>query len=174
MKTYTNKIFRFCIATIPLLFTFLISFSQGKYTQSFKHQIGKTFTNEKNIPWLKGYTFREGTMITDIGDGEPQFLTVLMKGSKGVVIYSASSDTVTSIRQVIDIIEVKNIPPGWEIRTIGCQEGDTKDQIIIALVNPGKDEIVKTVKQAWLCERDRLKIEAISTKNIKCLNEGQD
>ena len=174
MKTYGYKLFCFCIATIIALFSFLITFSQGQYTQNFKHQIGKTFTDEKNVSWLKGYSFREGSLITDAGDSEPQFLTVLMKGSKGVVIYSGSSDTATKIRQVIDVIEFRNIPKGWEIRTIGCQEGDTEDQIIIALVNPGKDEIVKMVKQAWLCERDRLKIEAISTKNIKCINEGQD
>lgn len=174
MKTFGYKPFRFCIATIIALFSFLITFSQGQYTQNFKHQVGKTFTDEKNISWLKGYSFREGSLITDAGDPEPQFLTVLIKGTKAVVLYSAAPDTIKNIRQVIDIIEFKNIPPGWEIRTIGCQEGDTEDQIIIALVNPGKDEIVKKVKQAWLCERDRLKIEAISTKNIKCINEGQD
>ena len=153
---------------------FLYSSSQGKYAPNLKKLIGKTFTDEKKIPGLSGYNFREGTMITDLNDPEPQFLDVLLKGSKGVVVYSAMTDTVQNIHQVIDIIEVRNIPSGWEIKTVGCQEGETEGQIIVALVNPGEEEYAKTVKQAWLCDRDKIKFEAISTKNIKCLNEGQD
>jgi len=40
------------------------------------------------------------------------------------------------------------------------------------LVKTGKKQYATTVKKAWLCERDRLKIEAIGIKNISCLNEG--
>lgn len=174
MKTNGNWRWSFYVVVFFALFPFQAIFSQGSYTKNFKQQIGKTFTDEKHISWLKGYGFREGTMITDMDDAEPQFLTVLIKGSTGIVIYSAKSDTVTNIRQVLDVIEIRNISKGWEIRTVGCQEGETEDQIIVALVNTGKGEYVKEVKQAWLCERDRLKIEAISSKNIKCVNEGQD
>lgn len=174
MKTNRNWRWSFCVAVFFVLFPFQAIFSQGSYTKNFKQQIGKTFTDEKHISWLKGYSFREGSLITDVNDPEPQFITVLLKGTKGVVVYSAKPDTTKKIFYILDVIELRSIPKGWEIRTVGCQEGETEDQIIVALVNPGKREYVKTVKKAWLCERDRLKIEAISTKDIRCLNEGQE
>lgn len=150
------------------------TWSQGDYAPTLKRLIGKKFTDEKNIPGLKGYSFREGSLITDVDDPEPQFITLLLKGTKGAVVYSVMPDTSQKICHILDVIEIRNIPTGWEIRTVGCQEGETEDQIIVALVKPGKGEYVKAIKQAWLCLRDKLRFTGISSKDIKCINEGQE
>ena len=163
---------------IFLFFVFILSlgsldlFSQGKFAGSFKKLIGRTYSNDRHIPGLEGYDYRQGDLITDVNDEESQFITVFIKGKNAAVVYSAQSGATKKIFTIIDIIQIKNIPPGWEIKTAGCSEGATEPEIIIALVNPGKKQYTTTVKQAWLCERDRLRIEAIGTKNVKCLNEG--
>lgn len=160
---------------ILFLFVAISSFSQGKYAGVvLKKMIGKTFTDEKHIKGLSGYKYREGSLITDVNDPEPQTLTVLLKGNSGVVVYSVMDDTIKRIYHIVDIIEIKNIPTGWEIKTVGCQEGATEGDIIVALVNPGKGEYVKTVKQTWRCDRDRIRFEAINAKDVKCINEGDD
>ena len=165
--------------TLTLLLTLLLYClmqlqAQGKYSGTQKKLIGKTYTDEKHIEGLKGFDFRQGDMITTIDDAEPQFLTIYVKGTKAVVLYSAQADTGIKKYSIIDVIEINNLLPGWEIKTTGCSEGATEEEIIIALVKPGKKQYTTTVKQAWLCERDRLRIEAIGTKNIRCLNEGVD
>lgn len=146
--------------------------TQGKYAGTFKKLIGRTYTDDRHVAGLEGYTYRQGDLITDANDEESQFLTVFIKGKNAAVVYSAQSGTTKKSFTIIDIIQINNIPPGWEIKTAGCNEGATEAEIIIALVNPGKKQYTTTIKKAWLCERDRLRIEAIGTKNIKCLNEG--
>lgn len=146
--------------------------AQGRYTVDFKKLIGRTYTNDRHIPGLEGYAYRQGDLITDANDEEPQFISIFIKGKNAVVVYSVQTGTAKKIFTIIDIIQITNIPTGWEIKTAGCNEGATEGEIIIALVDPGKKQYTTTVKQAWLCERDKLRIEAISTKNVKCLNEG--
>ncbi|MFI5133437.1 MAG: hypothetical protein ACHQEB_03830 [Chitinophagales bacterium] len=148
-------------------------FAQGKYAGPvLKKLIGKTFTNERHIPGLNGYQFREGSMITDINDPEPQALDVLLKGTKAVVVFSAMSDIAKKIFQIVDIIEIQSIQAGWEIKTAGCQAGQAEGEIIVALVKPGNKEYTTSVKQAYRCNRDKIRFEMIGVKNIRCLNEG--
>jgi len=147
-------------------------FAQGKYAGAQKALIGKTFTDERHLAGLKGYSFRQADMITDVNDAQPQFLTIYVKGTQVVVVYSAKADTATKKFSIIDVIEITGVLPGWEVKTTGCKNGQTENEIIIALVKTGKKQYATTVKKAWLCERDRLKIEAIGIKNISCLNEG--
>lgn len=166
-----NRLFFFML----FLFSTLNSCSQGKYAgRGLKKLIGTTYINEEDINALKGFTYRSGTLISDINDPVQQLLTVLKNGKTGVVLYREKEDTVTKVSHIVDVLTIKNIPEGWEIRTIGCQEGETEGEIIVALVNPGNEEYAKTIKQAWRCNRDKIRFEAISVKNIKCVNEGGD
>lgn len=149
------------------------SCSQGKYAgRSLKKLVGTTYTNEEDISALKGYTYHGGTLISDINDPVQQLLTVFKKRKTGIVLYRIKDDTVTKVNHIVDVLAIKNIPEGWEIKTSGCQEGEAEGEIIVALVNPGKGEYAKAVKQAWRCNRDKIRFEGISVKNIKCVNEG--
>ena len=82
------------------------------------------------------------------------------------------SDTTKKIYQIVDVIEIQNISTGWEIKTAGCQVGQTEGEIIVAVVKPGKKEYTNMVKQAWRCNRDKIRFEAMPVKGITCLNEG--
>jgi len=155
------------------LFSYLYSSAQGKYAGPiFKKLIGKTFTDEKKVPGLKGYQFRQGDVISDAGDPRKLFLHVYLKGTAGLVIFSQNEDT--TVNTILDVIEIKSIPAGWEIKTAGCQFGQTEGEVIIAVVNPGKKEYTTVVKQAWRCNSDKIRFEAVNSKGLRCLNEGQD
>ncbi|MBS1919414.1 MAG: hypothetical protein JST17_04085 [Bacteroidetes bacterium] len=166
-----NKAF----VTLIFFLAALFSFSQGKFAgPTIRKLIGKTFTDDRHIMELKGYEYREGTMITDIHDPAPLALTVLWKKNSAVIVFSGMDDTLSNIHYIVDVIEVRNILPGWDIKTVGCQYGETEGEIIVALVNPGKGEYVKAIKQAWSCNRDKLRFETISLKKLHCINEGDD
>lgn len=105
-RTFIRNIFMTAILVLGL---FIKAWSQGNYAPTLKKLIGKTFTDEKKIPGLNGYSFREGNMITDTNDAEPQFITVLLKGTKAVIVYSAMSDTIQKVHYILDVIEIKNM-----------------------------------------------------------------
>ncbi|MFT3933141.1 MAG: hypothetical protein QM726_05935 [Chitinophagaceae bacterium] len=148
--------------------------AQGKFAGTHKNVLGKKYTDEKSIPWLKGYTWRQGDLITDANDGRPQFLTIYFKGKDALVLYTAHVDGPAELYVVIDAIEIKNIATDWDIRTAGCSEGSTQGQIIIAIVKAGNKKTTTIVQKAWRCNRDKLRIEAIDAKNIHCVVEDGD
>jgi len=146
--------------------------AQGKFAGVHKNIVGRKFTDEKHIPWLKDYTWRQGDMITD--DARPQLLNIYYKGTDAVVIYSAHVDGPATLYIVIDAIEIKGVKAGWDIMTAGCSEGNTEGQIIIALVKPGNKKSATLVQKAWRCNRDKLRIEPLTIKNIHCIIEDGD
>jgi hypothetical protein len=148
--------------------------AQGKYSGAFKKLIGTTFKDERHMTSLPGYKFRQGSMAGDINGPHPMGLYVFIKGSSAVVALTQVADSAANIPTIVDVIDIRNIPKGWEIKTGGCQVGEAEGQTIVGLVNPGKKEYTSVIRQAWFCNLDKLRFEAISTKNMKCLNEGQD
>ncbi len=151
-----------------------MAFSQGSYTSSYKKLIGTSFTDDHHIKGLVGYSYREGTMIGGINDPVLFYLNVYWKGQNAVVVFSEQEDTAKRVFAILDVIELKNIPRGFDVKTVGCQYGDAEGDVLVALVKPGKGEYVTLVKQAWICNRDKIRVEAIGTKKVKCLNEGDD
>lgn len=168
-----QKLILFIVLSVSLSCVYADVSAQGKYAGSFKKLMGKKFTDPKHIPGMPGYTFRQGDLISEVNDPFSMTLNVLVKGTSAVVLF-CESDSASDTYNVVDVIEIKNIQKGWEVKTAGCQYGDAEGQIIVALVNPGKNEYTTIVSKAWLCEPDRLRFEAIGTKQIKCLNEGDD
>jgi hypothetical protein len=148
--------------------------AQGKYSGAFKKLIGTTFRDERHMTSLPGYKFRQGSMVADVMGPHPMSLYVFIKGSAAVVALTQVADSAANIPTIVDIIDIRNIPKGWEVKTGGCQVGDTEGQTIVGIVNPGKQEYTRVIRQAWYCNLDKLRFEATSTKNMKCLNEGQD
>jgi len=163
------------------LFSFILllsiacnSCSQGKYAgRNLKKLVGTIYINEEDISALKGFTYQGGTLISDVNDPVQQLLSVFKKGKTGVVLYSIKEDTVNTVSHIVDILAINNIPQSWEIRSSDCQEGETEGEIIVALVNPGNGEYAKTVKQAWRCNRDKIRFETMGVKKIRCMNGEQ-
>ncbi len=169
-----KKIMHRANCLVICLFLCNMLFSQGRYTTSYKKLIGTSFTDDHHIKGLAGYSYREGTMLGTINDPVLFYLNVYWKGQNAVVIFSQQEDTAKRVFAILDVIELKNIPKGFDIKTVGCQYGDTEGDILVALVKPGKGEYVSLVKQAWFCNRDRIRVEAVSASRVKCLNEGDD
>lgn len=146
--------------------------AQGKYAGNQKNLLHKTFGYDRKITGLAGYTHTEGELITEAGGEEPQFLDVYTKGASVIVVYNVCTDTAKKLYQILDVIYFQKVQPGWQVKIAGCTEGATEDEILIALAKTGHGQYATAVQKAWLVDRDRLKIEAISVKNVKCLNEG--
>ncbi|MBS1512560.1 MAG: hypothetical protein JST86_17070 [Bacteroidetes bacterium] len=164
-----KKIVFACIALVLLQ---LAVVAQGSYAGIQKKLLNKTFGNDRKIPGLTGYIHTEGELITEAGGEESQYLDVYSNGKSAVVVYNVCTDTAKKIFKVLDVIYFPKVLPGWQVKIVGCTEGATEEEILITLVKPGNGQYATTVQKAWLCERDRLKIEAIGVKNVKCLNEG--
>jgi len=147
--------------------------AQVKYAGALKNLVGKTFVNEKQNTLLKGYSWREGELITAVNDPQPQFLMMYIKGSEAVVLYSAKTETAANQFTIIDVLAIKNVLPGWELRIAGCTEGQVEAEIIVALVKPGKGKYTSAAK-ALQINRDKLRIETLAVKGITCINEEGD
>ena len=147
---------------------------QGKYAGDFKNLIGKTYTDDKEVPGLKGFPCHEATMVSDMSDPQQLFLNVYIKGATGVVVFSVKEDSSEKEFHVVDVIGIKGIPKGYEINTTTCREGETEGQILVALVKSTTATYAGPVKKVWRCNRDKLRFETMSIKGVKCLNEAGD
>ncbi len=147
--------------------------AQGQFAGTKKGLLGKEFTDHNKNSVLKGYSFQQGDLISGKDDLPSQFLTIYFKGRDAIVLYSVQKLQSAEAYQVADLVELKQLPPGVDIRTSDCREGNTEGQIIIALVKPGGKKAATVIK-AWRCNRDKLRIESVNAKNIQCLNEDGD
>lgn len=169
------------IASIPALFfaTFFIctlALAQpGKYAGTeFKKLIETEFTDENNIPGLKGYQLHESTLLNSIDDPERLFLSVYAKGTGRVVLFSVLTDTVKYVFKILDVLHLKNVREGLEFKSVTCRQNKIENSEIVAFVNPAEKEYFTDVKKAWICDRDKRSFRAISVKGIDCLNEGYE
>jgi len=153
----------------------LFGIAQGKYSGAQSKLIGTKYADSRHIPGLKGWEFRQGSLVTDINDPESITADVWKKGKVWIAFFSIKEDTADKDFTIIDVIEIKTLLPGYVIMTGLCRMNEEPDATIIATVKwvPEKD-ILKPVKQAWKLDRDKRRILAIPTKNVDCISEGGD
>lgn len=151
------------------------AFAQGKYAGPvLKKLIGKKYTDSRTINSFKAYTYMQGSMVNSIDDPETFTVDVFRKGTTQVVMFSLLTDSAANEYTILDVLEVKNIQKGWEIKTGLCSQNGNENAEIMALAKPGRQEIIKTIKQAWRCNRDKRRIELLPVKSITCINEGAE
>jgi hypothetical protein len=148
--------------------------AQGKFAgNDLKKMVGAKYSDRKNIPWLPGYILLNGVVLTEKNDPQPMMLEMYWKGRDRVLLFVNQLDSVTHESQVLDILVIKNVDSGWVVKTGACRDGANNDITIVALLNPGYNEYSTMIKQAWRCNRDKIRFEAIrDIKNISCLNDG--
>jgi hypothetical protein len=153
----------------------LFSMAQGKYAGAQSKLIGTKYADSRNIPGLKGWEFRQGSLVTGIDEQEAITVDVWKKGKVWITFFSIKEDTADKEFTIIDVIEIKTLLPGYIIGTGLCRMNGESDPTIVATVKwvPEK-EILKPVKQAWKLDRDKLRILAIPVKNVDCISEGGD
>lgn len=148
--------------------------AQGKYAGSMKALVGKSYADSKKIPGLKGWRFMQGDLISPIDDVEATTVDVYVKGTTAIVLFSIKELKSAESYIIADLVEIKNMAKGWTIKTGTCREGSNDDVTLVALVKETMAERLTNVKQAWRCNRDKRRIEAVPIKNVSCLNEGAE
>ena len=166
MKHTINKII-FILLSFCLVKTNVIA--QGKFAGAFKSLIGQKYTKADELKLLKSYTLTEGTLLSDVNDPDQITVDVFRKGATAIVFFSTRREGDTFF-QIYDVLEVKDVTKGWEIKTATCRDNTNPNIEIVALVKSTSTEFVKTIKRAWRYNRDKIRIEKISTKGIDCIN----
>lgn len=135
--------------------------------------IGKKYNNERVLPGLPGYEYREVSLAT--GEEEPEQLEVgvFQKGSTWLVFFGVNTDTTTDVYTILDVLIIKHVQPTQSIKTLLCRQDRISNIEIVALIQPGKEEYAPALK-AWRFNREKKRFEVISTRKIDCLNEGRE
>jgi hypothetical protein len=150
------------------------SFAQAKFAGNFKSLIGKRYKKEpKKFKELAGYEFKEGSLVSEANDPDALLVDVYQKGTTAVVFFS-KQEAGDSLYTIPDVLEIKAIPKGWQVRTTFCSEGANADVGIVAVVKETTEEVMKGTKQAWRFDRDKLRFEKIDPKRVTCISEGGD
>jgi hypothetical protein len=157
-----------------LLLPFTSLFSQaGKHAGTKKSMVGKVYTDCRNITGLKGWTFRDGSVITQIDNPEMMTADVFQKGTTYVVLFSIKEDTASQEFKIMDVLEIKNVTNAQQIKTALCRDNKNENVEIVALIKPGNTQYSKALK-AWRFNRDKRRFEILSIKGIDCINERFD
>ena len=146
----------------------------GKYAGSQKKLIGVSYTDSRHIPGLKTWQFRQGSVASLLTDPELFMVDVYQKGTTWLIFFSVREDTASETTVILDVIELKGVQKGWEIKTAVCREYKQDNAFIVALVKPANAEYSTNVKKAWRFNRDKRRFEWVSVKTVDCLNEGFD
>jgi hypothetical protein len=165
-----TKMKHLCCLLLFAVFT-NCGYAQGKYAGSKKSLIGKTYTGSHTIPGLAGWKYMEGSMITRVNDPELMIAGVFKKGTTYIVLFSIKEDTTDANFTVADVLEVKNVLSSQTIHTGTCYEGDNERLDLVALTKSETNKAFSKAVKAWRLSRDKRRIEIISPKLVKCMNE---
>lgn len=151
--------------------------AQGQYAGTMKKIIGATYRYSDSIPGLRTWTFNQGSLLSAFDDPESIAATVYKKGNTLLVFISIGMEDAETDSQniprmkVIDVMEIKNVGKGQEIKTSVCRQNKKENQWILALIKPAAVDYSKALK-AWQFNREKRKLQVISTKMVDCMNEG--
>ena len=158
---------RFCLAAaFGLLST--LAFGQGQYAGSMKAMINQTYRNSRTIPDLEGFDFQEGSLVSTVNDSKAMLVDVFNKGNTAIVFFSVMEDTTAHKYTIMDVVEVKDIQPGWEVRTGFCRQRGVGSADIVAVVKTSNQAYLKTVREAWRFNRDKRKFYPVNAKEVDC------
>ena len=144
----------------------------GKYAGSMKKLIGRKYTDSRNIAALKGWQFREGSVLNPLTDPEMILSDVVQKGTTYIVFFSIKEDTAVEEYKIYDAIEIKGVAKGWIIKTALCRQNKLESPYIFAWIKEAAKEYLTTIKKAWKFNPDKRRIELLPVKGIDCMNEG--
>ena len=153
---------------LPLLLLSALAYGQGQYAGSMKAMVNQTYRNSRTIPELEGFDFQEGSLVSGMNDSEAMLVDVFNKDNMAIVFFSVMGDTTSHKYTIMDVVEVKNIQPGWEVRTGFCRQRGVSSADIVAVVKTSNQEYLKTVREAWRFNRDKRKFYPVNAKEVDC------
>lgn len=157
-----------------LLFCQTTLFAQGNLSGEFKKLIGLTYSQEKGIDGLKTFRYEQGIVLGESVNGIFfSTLEVYRKGNSFVVLLCKKTDKNSDKYRIIDVLKINSIPKNYEVRITDCtRKNGSLDEKIIAVVFSGVKRQVKIIKEAFVLKD--IRFEKITTKGIRCINEGID
>jgi hypothetical protein len=166
---HTSTIVRRYGLAVSMVLLSAFAFGQGQFAGSMKTMVNQTYRNSRTIPALEGFDFQEGCLVTTINDSEAMLVDVFNKGNTAIVFFSVLEDTTKAHKYTImDVVEVKNIQPGWEVRTGFCRQRGVGSADIVAVVKTSNQHYLKTVREAWRFSRDKRKFYPVNAKEVDC------
>lgn len=144
----------------------------GKYADTKKSLIGKTYTDSRNTPCLKGWTFVQGIVLNYITDPEVITADVFKKGTICLIVFSIKEVTTSDKFDISDVIEITGVTKGWSALVGDCSQGDQPSTYIVAWGKDTNGAYMNFIKKAWKFDPDRRKVNAIPVKTIQCENIG--
>ncbi len=150
------------------------TWAQGQFAGArSKALIGKKYNNERVLPGLPDYEYRDVTLATGDQDPEQFVVGVFFKGPTYVVFVGINTDTTSDEYTILDVLVVKQVKKNQEVKTILCRNKKISDELIVAVTQPGATEFSPALR-AWQFNRDKRRFELLNIKGIDCMNEGDD
>ncbi len=163
-----------CVLVVFLRCAGITAVAQGNYAGSMKKLIGMKYKDSNTIAVLKAYSYHEASLISDINDPEAITVDHFQKGPDAVVFFSIKEDQNDEEFTILDVLEVKNVPEGWQIKTALCRQNEIANVEIVALVKSGTGEFLKPAKQAWSFSRGKRRLQPMDKQGVDCIYEGGD
>jgi|SRR5688572_29878777 len=132
--------------------------------------IGKTYNNDKNLPGLPGYEYREVTIASEESDTEQFSVGVFQKGSTWLVFYSVNEDPKSDKYKILDVLIIKHVSSSEQVKTLLCRKDRQSDIELVALTKADKAAATPAIK-AWRFNRKQKYFESAPVTGIDCLNE---
>ena len=142
----------------------------GRYSGAMKSLIGQEWSD--SLPELKGWTFREGSMVSAVSDPSWFYIRIYQNGKSCIAVCSIVEDTSKNNQIIVDVATIKNSKKGSEFRSVVCRERNIENSFIVAQVYPGKRNYSIATLKAWRFNRDKMRFEWVNPKDVDCLNEG--
>ncbi|MEJ1240119.1 hypothetical protein WBG78_18405 [Chryseolinea sp. T2] len=155
-------------AVVVLSFIASFTFAQGQFAGSMKAMVNQSYRNTRTIPDLEGFDFQEGSLVSTVNDSKAMLVDVFNKGNTSIVFFSVMEDTTAHKYTIMDVVEVKDIQPGWEVRTGFCRQRGIGSADIVAVVKTSNQAYLKTVREAWRFNRDKRKFYPVNAKEVDC------
>ena len=164
----SSKLIRLFSLAVSLMLPTVLAFGQGQFAGSMKAMVNQTYRNSRNIPALEGFDFQEGSLVSGMNDSQPMLVDVFNKDNTAIVFFSVMEDTTAHKYTIMDVVEVKNIQPGWEVRTGFCRQRGVGSADIVAVVKTSNQAYLKNVREAWRFNRDKRKFYPVNVKEVDC------
>lgn len=159
---------RRCSLVLPLVLFGALACAQGQFAGSMKAMVNQTYRNSRTIPALDGFDFQEGSLVSGLNDPEAMLVDVFNKGNTAIVFFSVMEDTTAHKYTIMDVVEVKDIQPGWEVRTAFCRQRGVGSADIVAVVKTSNQQYLKTVREAYRFNRSKRKFFPVNAKEVDC------
>jgi hypothetical protein len=162
------------VVTAIWIFVLYSASGQGQFAGArIKPLIGKKFNNDRVLPGLPEYQYKEVTLASDKEDIEQFSTAIFQKGSTYLVLFMLNADTTTDNYSILDVLVVKHVKKNQQVKAVLCRQNKKANIEIVAVTQPGDTEFSPALR-AWRFNRDKRRFEIAAVKDVDCMNEGDD